>query len=64
MQQHEPMAFFYAFYSERSATTGSFLEAILEGIKPANNVSIILIAMSTMAATNGKLARIDASPVK
>ena len=36
-------------YSLLSATTGSFLAAILEGIKPAMNVNVIEMTTNRMA---------------
>ena len=45
-----------AFYSLLSATTGSFFEAILEGIRPATKVSTILIITRMIAPFVGSFA--------
>ena len=41
-------------YSVRSATTGSFFAALLEGIIPENKVSAILIKIKTTAIPGGR----------
>lgn len=46
----------FCFYSVRSATTGSFFAALLEGIIPANNVRSTLIAISIKPTLKGKCA--------
>ena len=51
------------FYSVLKASTGSFLLAILAGIKPAITVSKILMMTSITAPPTGRLA-IDDTPVK
>lgn len=43
-------------YSDRSATTGSFFEALLEGIKPDSSVSPILMSIRMIAAGTGRTA--------
>ena len=47
----------YLYYSERRATTGSFLEAMPEGIRPAMSVSPMLMATKITPATGGSTAR-------
>lgn len=42
------------FYSVRSATTGSFLAALLEGMIPENRVSAMLMKIRTKAAQGGR----------
>ena len=44
------------FYSERRATTGSFLAALLLGIMPANMVSTILSSIKITATSTGSIA--------
>ena len=46
----------YYVYSVLSASTGSFLLAILAGISPANIVNNILIITNTTPATGGTIA--------
>ena len=43
-------------YSVRSATTGSFLAALRDGISPASSVNAMLTITNTSAAGNGKTA--------
>ena len=43
-------------YSERNASTGSFLDATFAGIKPAMKVKNILMATKTKAAIQGRTA--------
>ena len=47
----------------RSATTGSFFAALLEGINPESNVKPILIKTRMTAPPNGNIARKVESPV-
>ena len=49
-------SFSLIYYSERNATTGSFLAALLEGIRPEINVSNTLITTIIIAAGRGKIA--------
>ena len=42
------------YYSVRSATTGSFLAALREGIMPEKSVSAILMRMRTTATEGGR----------
>lgn len=45
------------YYSLLSEVTGSFLDAILDGIRPAINVNSILITISAIAPNVGSIAR-------
>ena len=51
-------------YSLLKQLTGSFFEALLDGIRPENNVSPILIRIRIMAAGSGRIAFKLANPVK
>ncbi len=51
------------FYSVLNASTGSFLAANREGITPAINVKVILIATNISAATGGRYADNPSMPV-
>ena len=42
------------YYSVLKATTGSFLAALLEGMKPAINDNAMLIKINMIAALTGK----------
>ena len=46
-------------YSERNASTGSFLAATPAGINPAISVSIMLMAISMIQAATGSWALIE-----
>jgi len=54
---------FLVAYSERSASTGSFLDARREGISPAIKVSSMLISTSATDATKGSFAPSVGMPV-
>lgn len=43
-------------YSVRKATTGSFFAAMPDGMRPAMNVSAMLMRISKMAPSTGKMA--------
>ena len=52
------------FYSVRSATTGSFLAAMPDGMSPAMNVRNMLIMTSAMPPTAGNIAFNALRPVR
>ena len=56
--------FFIVNYSLRSAITGSFLEAIEEGIIPAINVNATLITTKITAQTDAKFVYLCYDDIK
>ena len=63
-QKRNGNPFLFVIYSLRSATTGSFLAALREGIIPAKRVKITLMPMRIRATGRGRTAFRLAMPVK
>ena len=63
-QKRNGNPFLFVIYSLRSATMGSFLAALFEGIIPAKRVKITLMAIRIIATGRGRIALRFAIPVK